>query len=166
MHALSDQRSVPLARQNSLILSCPMFNPSRDQARRFFIESWHKHRQGLPISAMEHITAEGTDSYVATDDLMMAVNAAIALKRPLLVKGEPGTGKTVLAEEIARRLGCRSSSGTSSRRPRRSRGSTNTTPSRACAIRSSAIRASQTSQLHQAGQAVGGLRREQRPPCC
>jgi hypothetical protein len=35
-----------------------MFNPSRDQARRFFIESWHKHRQGLPISAMEHITAD------------------------------------------------------------------------------------------------------------
>ena len=47
----------------------------------------------------------GTDSYVATDDLMMAVNAAITLGRPLLVKGEPGTGKTMLAEEIARSLG-------------------------------------------------------------
>jgi MoxR-like ATPase len=46
----------------------------------------------------------GTDSYVATDDLMMAVNAAITLGRPLLVKGEPGTGKTMLAEEIARSL--------------------------------------------------------------
>jgi len=46
----------------------------------------------------------GTDSYVATDDLMMAVNAAITLGRPLLVKGEPGTGKTRLAEEIARSL--------------------------------------------------------------
>ncbi len=46
----------------------------------------------------------GTDSYVATDDLMMAVNAAITLARPLLVKGEPGTGKTMLAEEIARSL--------------------------------------------------------------
>ena len=46
----------------------------------------------------------GTDTYVATDDLMMAVNAAITLGRPLLVKGEPGTGKTQLAEEIARSL--------------------------------------------------------------
>jgi MoxR-like ATPase len=44
---------------------------------------------------------EGTESYVATDDLMVAVNAAINLERPLLVKGEPGTGKTVLAHEIA-----------------------------------------------------------------
>ena len=43
----------------------------------------------------------GTDSYVATEDLMIAVNAAVALERPLLVKGEPGTGKTVLAHEIA-----------------------------------------------------------------
>ncbi len=45
-----------------------------------------------------------TDSYVATKDLMMAVNAAIVLIRPLLVKGEPGTGKTMLAEEVARAL--------------------------------------------------------------
>src|ERR1700743_1530819 len=44
---------------------------------------------------------EGTDSYVATDDLKVAVNAAVTLRRPLLVKGEPGTGKTVLAHEIA-----------------------------------------------------------------
>ena len=48
---------------------------------------------------------EGTDTYVATDDLMMAVNAALILERPLLVKGEPGTGKTMLAIEIARSLG-------------------------------------------------------------
>ena len=47
---------------------------------------------------------EGTESYVATDDLMMAVNAALTLERPLLVKGEPGTGKTMLAIEIARAL--------------------------------------------------------------
>ncbi|HEX7968567.1 MAG TPA: MoxR family ATPase [Stellaceae bacterium] len=47
---------------------------------------------------------EGTESYVATDDLRVAVNAAIALERPLLVKGEPGTGKTILAHEIARAL--------------------------------------------------------------
>ena len=47
----------------------------------------------------------GTDNYIATDDLKIAVNAAIALERPLLIKGEPGTGKTVLAEEIAKALG-------------------------------------------------------------
>ena len=46
----------------------------------------------------------GTDRYIATDDLMMAVNAAITLSRPLLIKGEPGTGKTQLAQEIARAL--------------------------------------------------------------
>ena len=48
---------------------------------------------------------EGTQDYVATDDLKVAVNAAVLLRRPLLVKGEPGTGKTVLAQEIARALG-------------------------------------------------------------
>jgi MoxR-like ATPase len=47
----------------------------------------------------------GTDSYIATEDLMVAVNAAITLERPLLVKGEPGTGKTVLANEISKALG-------------------------------------------------------------
>ena len=48
---------------------------------------------------------EGTERYVATDDLRMAVNAAVALERPLLIKGEPGTGKTMLAEEVAQGLG-------------------------------------------------------------
>ena len=48
---------------------------------------------------------EGTQDYVATPDLKVAVNAAVTLRRPLLVKGEPGTGKTVLAEEIARAAG-------------------------------------------------------------
>src|SRR5210317_2555120 len=47
----------------------------------------------------------GTNSYIATDDLMMAVNAAVTLERPILVKGEPGTGKTQLALEVARSLG-------------------------------------------------------------
>jgi MoxR-like ATPase len=47
----------------------------------------------------------GTDSYVASDDLRVAVNAAITLQRPLLIKGEPGTGKTVLAHEVARAIG-------------------------------------------------------------
>ncbi len=45
---------------------------------------------------------EGTSSYIATDDLKVAVNAAMILRRPLLIKGEPGTGKTVLAQEIAK----------------------------------------------------------------
>jgi MoxR-like ATPase len=48
---------------------------------------------------------QGTASYVATQDLQVAVNAAIALERPLLVKGEPGTGKTILAHEVATALG-------------------------------------------------------------
>ncbi|OJU48235.1 MAG: AAA family ATPase [Brevundimonas sp. 67-6] len=47
---------------------------------------------------------EGTSNYIATDDLKVAVNAAVALERPLLIKGEPGTGKTVLAYELARAL--------------------------------------------------------------
>jgi len=48
---------------------------------------------------------EGTESYVATEDLRVAVNAAVTLERPLLIKGEPGTGKTVLAHEVAKALG-------------------------------------------------------------
>ncbi|CAA7618867.1 MoxR family ATPase [Magnetospirillum sp. SS-4] len=47
----------------------------------------------------------GTDTYVATEDLLVAVNAALRLERPLLIKGEPGTGKTVLATEVAKALG-------------------------------------------------------------
>lgn len=50
---------------------------------------------------------KGTDKYVATSDLQMAVNAAVTLQRPLLIKGEPGTGKTLLAEEVASALGKR-----------------------------------------------------------
>ena len=53
---------------------------------------------------MSNSRFQGSDSYVATDDLMMAVNAAITVGRPLLVKGEPGTGKTRLAEEVAAAL--------------------------------------------------------------
>jgi MoxR-like ATPase len=48
---------------------------------------------------------QGTPNYVATPDLLLSVNAAVALQRPLLVKGEPGTGKTLLAEEVAQSLG-------------------------------------------------------------
>src|SRR5437870_335492 len=64
-------------------------------------------RRGLCIAGTARGPArmrrfEGTDTYVATQDLQVAVNAAIALERPLLVKGEPGTGKTILAHEVAR----------------------------------------------------------------
>ena len=47
---------------------------------------------------------EGTNDYIATEDLRVAVNAAIVLERPLLIKGEPGTGKTVLAHEVAKAI--------------------------------------------------------------
>ena len=56
----------------------------------------------IPLPNMQApIKFQGTDNYIATQDLMLAVNAAVTLKRPLLVKGEPGTGKTMLAEEAA-----------------------------------------------------------------
>ncbi len=53
---------------------------------------------------MDRKRFQGTDTFIATEDLRIAVNAAVALERPLLIKGEPGTGKTVLAHEIARAL--------------------------------------------------------------
>lgn len=54
---------------------------------------------------MTNTTFQGSQNYVATDDLKLAVNAALTLQRPLLIKGEPGTGKTMLAEEVAQSLG-------------------------------------------------------------
>ena len=58
----------------------------------------------MSTSSNHNTKFTGSDNYVATQDLMLAVNAAIVLKRPLLVKGEPGTGKTMLAEEVAASL--------------------------------------------------------------
>ena len=107
---------------------------------------------------------EGTKAYVATDDLKIAVNAAITLERPLLVKGEPGTGKTVLALEIAkahRRAADRMAHqihDQSAAGPLRIR--RGLAPARQPARR----RARQGHpQLHQARQAVGRLRRRRAP---
>ncbi len=57
-----------------------------------------------PSKAIDTMKFHGSENYVATPDLMLAVNAAASLKKPLLVKGEPGTGKTMLAEEVAQAL--------------------------------------------------------------
>jgi MoxR-like ATPase len=64
--------------------------------------SWQAHQ---PDTRMADKRFSGTSSYIATDDLTMAVNAAVTLERPILIKGEPGTGKTQLAIEVAQSLG-------------------------------------------------------------
>ena len=102
---------------------------------------------------------KGTKNYVATDDLKVAVNAAITLQRPLLVKGEPGTGKTVLALEVAKALGAADrvahqvdhQGAAGPLRVRR----------REPAARQPARRSTRRRhpQLHPQGQAVGGLHR-------
>jgi MoxR-like ATPase len=64
----------------------------------------------LSLNIIEEVMSEkfeGTENYIATEDLRVAVNAAMTLERPLLIKGEPGTGKTVLAEEVSRALNMR-----------------------------------------------------------
>src|SRR6476646_3186272 len=68
------------------------------------MRSHREHRHRSAARQRKCMRFEGTSAYVATDDLKVAVNAAIALERPFLVKGEPGTGKTVLAIEIAKAL--------------------------------------------------------------
>ena len=78
----------------------------------------------------------GTEEYVATNELQLAVNAAISLQKPLLIKGEPGTGKTMLAEQIAKSLNLPLISGISNQRQRRSKAYMNTMRSHDCAIRS------------------------------
>ena len=85
---------------------------------------------------------EGTSNYIATNDLKIAVNASVALQRPLLIKGEPGTGKTVLAYEMAKALNAPLITCTSSRRPKPTMASMSTTPSAACATANSATPAS------------------------
>ena len=107
---------------------------------------------------------EGTSAYVATDDLKVAVNAAITLERPLLVKGEPGTGKTVLALEIAK-----SARRAADRMARQVDHQGAAGPLRirrgVAAARQPARRRARARhpQLHQARQAVGRLRRRRAP---
>ena len=109
----------------------------------------------------------GTDSYVASDDLRVAVNAAIALQRPLLIKGEPGTGKTVLAHEVAKAIGA----------PLIEWHIKSTTKAQqglyeydaVSRLRDSQLgdeRVKDIAQLHQARQAVGRLHRRPSGRCC
>ncbi len=110
---------------------------------------------------------QGTDNYVATEDLKVAVNASIALERPLLVKGEPGTGKTVLAEEIAKAIGAplitwhiKSTTKAHAGPLRVRRGEP---PARQPARRRARLR---HQELHQARQAVGRVRQPASARCC
>ena len=77
----------------------------------------------------------GTQNYIATDDLQLAVNAAMTLQKPLLIKGEPGTGKTLLAEEVAESLGMPLITWHIKSTTKLSKGRMSTMPYRACVIR-------------------------------
>src|SRR5216110_2361045 len=90
---------------------------------------------------------EGTETYVATQDLQVAVNASIALERPLLIKGEPGTGKTILAHEVAKALGKELITWHIKSTTKAPRASTNTTRCRGCATASLATSACATSRI-------------------
>ena len=107
---------------------------------------------------------EGTGSYVATQDLRVAVNAAIALERPLLVKGEPGTGKTILAPEVAKKQPGPHHLAHQVDHQGAAGALTNTTRCLGCATANSATSGCATSprQLRQARQIVGRLRRRHR----
>ena len=106
---------------------------------------------------------QGTSGYVATDDLKVAVNAAVTLRRPLLVKGEPGTGKTVLAQQIADAFDAPLIEWNVKSTTKAQQGLTNMTRSAGCVIRSWAMRASMISPTTSGAARCG--RRSLRPSC-
>jgi Cdc6-like AAA superfamily ATPase len=101
---------------------------------------------------------DSTATYISTDELSMAVDAAVKLERPLLVKGEPGTGKTLLAEEVANSLGMELVQWHIKSTTKAQQSCTNTTQSPGCAIRNSATSASKTSATTSRRQALARLR--------
>lgn len=109
---------------------------------------------------------EGTDNYIATDDLKVAVNAAIVLERPLLVKGEPGTGKTVLAEEIAQATKAPLITWHIKSTTKAQQGFTSMMQCRACATANSATRESPTSATISGAASCGRLSPATSGQCC
>ena len=109
---------------------------------------------------------EGTSAYIATADLKVAVNAAIALERPLLVKGEPGTGKTVLARRGGEGIGAPLIEWHIKSTTKAAHGLYEYDAVRACATVSSAIRAYRTSTTTSAAASCGTRSGRSSGRCC
>ncbi len=105
-HRRGDHPGDPVADQTLRTARLDFHRDRRTGGRLMFRpRSAQERQQGTNNKANGSMKFTGTKDYVATDDLKVAVNASIVLERPLLIKGEPGTGKTVLAEEVAKALG-------------------------------------------------------------